>query len=76
MTRSQMDALGRVLVEGCTQSIEPPIALGTYRRKLDEKFVLVAAVPKGYAQHDSPGGSYQRVGVLTRATIVEYEPAQ
>ena len=62
MTRPQMDTLDRVLVEVCTQSIEPPIAVERYRRKLDEKFVLVAAVPKGYAQHDSPGGSYQRVG--------------
>ena len=62
MTREQMDALDRVVVEVCTQSIEPPLAVQLHRRKLEGKHVMVVAVPKGHSQHDSPGGSYHRVG--------------
>lgn len=62
MTREQMDSLDRVLVEVCTQSIEPPLAVEVHRRELSGKHVMVVAVPKGCAQHDSPGGSYCRIG--------------
>ena len=62
MTREQMDALDRVLVEVCTQSIEPALAVQLHRRELEGRHVMVVAVPKGHSQHDSPGGSYHRVG--------------
>ena len=62
MTRGQLDALDRVIVEVSTQSIEPPLAVEAHRRRLGEKSVMLVAVPRGHAQHDSPGGSYHRVG--------------
>ena len=62
MTRRQSDALGRVVVEAAAQCIVPPLAVDAHRRKLGEKSVMVVAVPRGHAQHDSPGGSYYRIG--------------
>lgn len=67
MSRTQMDALERLLVEVCTDSIKPPIHPVILRRETEEgaPFLLVK-VPQGDAQHDSPGGSYHRVGSSKR----------
>ena len=67
MSREQMDALERLLVEICTDKIAPPIRLTILRRELKEgaSFLLVE-VPQGHTQHDSPGGSYHRVGSSKR----------
>ena len=67
MSREQMDELERLLVEICTDSIKPPIRLVVLRRELDEGLpFLLVEVPQGHAQHDSPGGSFHRVGSLKR----------
>ena len=67
MSREQMDALERLLVEICTDMITPPIRPVVLRRETDKgvPFQLVE-VPQGHTQHDSPGGSYHRVGSSKR----------
>ena len=67
MSREQMDELERLLVEICTDTIKPSIRPIVLRRELDEghPFLLVE-VPQGHAQHDSPGGSFDRVGSSKR----------
>ena len=67
MSREQMDALERLLVEVCTDAIDPPIRPAILRREVEEgKPFLLVEVPQGHAQHDSPGGSYHRVGGTKR----------
>ena len=63
MSREQMDALERAIVQACQDSIKPPIDVHISRTELDDgKPLLVIEVAEGRAQHDSPGGSYRRVG--------------
>ena len=60
MTRGQLDETERVVVEICLDSIKPAIEFHTSRFELDGKALLAVEVAAGYAQHDSPGGSYHR----------------
>ena len=62
MSREQMDALERVLVEACSDSIKPPIDVDISRMELDGKPLVIVTVPEGEALHESPGGSYRRIG--------------
>ena len=67
MSRQQMDELERLLVEVCTDTIKPPIRPVVLRRELDEGLpFLLVEIPQGHAQHDSPGGSFHRVGSSKR----------
>ena len=67
MSREQMDALERLLVEVCTDMITPPIRPVVLRRETREQLsFLLVEVPQGHTQHDSPGGSYYRVGSSKR----------
>ncbi len=67
MSREQMDALERLLTEVCTDKIEPPIRPIIVRREIEEgRPFLVVQVERGDTQHDSPGGSYHRVGSSKR----------
>ena len=67
MSREQMDALERLIAEVCTDSIRPPIRVNIFRRETsDRKPFLMVEVPEGYAQHESPGGSFRRVGSTKR----------
>ena len=66
MSRSQMDALDRVLVEACASSVKPPIDAHISRMEIEGMPLVVVEVPPGYAQHDSPGGCYRRVGSSKR----------
>ena len=67
MSREQMDALERLLVEVCTDTVSPPIHPAILRKEIEEGLpFLLVQVPQGYAQHDSPGGSYHRVGSSKR----------
>ena len=67
MSREQMDELERLLVEVCTDMITPPIRPVVLRRETEKgvPFLLVE-VPQEHTQHDSPGGSYHRVGSSKR----------
>ena len=67
MSRGQMDALERLLTEVCTDKINPPIRPIIVRREIEEdKPFLLVQVVQGDTQHDSPGGSYCRVGSSKR----------
>ena len=67
MSREQMDALERLLVEVCTDTISPPIRPAIFRREIEEgRPFLLVEVPQGHTPHDSPGGSYHRVGSSKR----------
>ena len=67
MSREQMNVLERTIVELCTQSIKPPLFdVAITRHELEGKALLSVSVAKGAAQHDSPGGSFRRVGSSKR----------
>ncbi len=67
MSRARMNALDRILADACADSIKPPIDVEVTRHELGGgKPVLVVEVAPGDAQHDSPGGSYRRVGSSKR----------
>ncbi len=67
MSREQMNELEHLLAEVCSDSIRPAIRVGIFRREMGEgRPFLVVAVPEGHAQHDSPGGSFIRVGSTKR----------
>ena len=66
LSREQMDELERLLVDVCTDSIKPPIRPIILRQIINERAFLLVEVPQGHAQHDSPGGSYHRVGSSKR----------
>ena len=67
MTGSQMNELEKLLVEICSDSIKPSIHINTFRKKVTGKgAVLLIEIPEGYSQHDSPGGSFRRVGSSKR----------
>ena len=63
MSREQFAELDRLLVEASTDSIRPSVRIRTYHKQLPEgKRLLLVDIPEGDSQHDSPGGSYIRVG--------------
>ena len=63
MSREQAVALDALLVEVSTDTVKPAVRIETHHRELASgERVLVVEVPKGDAQHDSPGGSFVRVG--------------
>lgn len=63
MSREQLVALDALLVEISTDSIKPAVRIRTRHKETpDGKRFLVVEIPQGDAQHDSPGGSYIRVG--------------
>ena len=63
MTRAQVVALDAFLVEVCTDSITPPVRIRSRHEELSGgKRILLLEVPRSDWQHDSPGGSYVRVG--------------
>ena len=67
MSRKRMDALERLLTEVCTDMIKPPIRPTILRKEIeDDKPFLLVGVSQGHTQHDSPGGSYHRVGSSKR----------
>ena len=67
MSREQIVALDSLLVETSTDSIRPAIRIRTYHRQLDGRPFMLVEVPEGDSQHDSPGGSYIRVGGSKRS---------
>ena len=67
ISREQMDALEQLVVEVCTDMINPPVRPVVLRRETEEEVpFLLIEVPQGHTQHDSPGGSYHRVGSSKR----------
>ena len=67
MSREQMDTLEQLIVNICTDAISPPIRPAIFRKEIEEgRPFLLVEVSQGHTQHDSPGGSYHRVGSSKR----------
>ena len=67
MSRAQIANLDSLLVEVSTDTIKPPVRIRTHHKELsDGKLVLLAEVPESDSVHESPGGSYIRVGASKR----------
>ncbi len=62
MSRERLDAVEPLAREIARDSIKPATRVEAYRLELDGRSFVLVAVPEGHAQHDSPGGSYVRVG--------------
>ena len=63
MSRDQLAELDSLLVQTSSDSIRPAVRIRTSHRQLpDGRRMLVVEIPEGESQHDSPGGSYVRVG--------------
>ena len=62
MTREQLDAIEQLIFQICTDSIKPTIEIDVRRFEIDDKALLSVAVPAGYTLHDSPDGTYRRIG--------------
>ena len=66
MSREQMAALDRLLVEICTDTIEPALRIVIQHRELDKKFFLLVEVSRGDAVHERAGNAFIRVGATKR----------
>ena len=66
MTREQIVELDSLLVEISTDTIKPPLRIRTYHRQLDGRPFILVEIPEGDALHDSPSGSFIRVGGTKR----------
>ena len=67
MSRAQIVNLDSLLVEVSTDTVKPPVRIHTHHQELsDGKLVLLVEVPESDSVHDSPGGSYTRVGASKR----------
>ena len=63
MSHEQIVELDSLLVEVSSDSTRPAVCIRTYHKQLpDGRRLLLVDVPEGDLQHDSPGGSYVRVG--------------
>ena len=63
ISRQQLVALDSFLVEVSTDSIKPPVRIHTHHKELpDGRVILLVEIPKSDSVHESPGGSYVRVG--------------
>ena len=62
MSREQGVALEQLLVEVSTDKIKPPVRIRTFHKFIEGKQLLLVDVLESNALHDSPGGSYVRVG--------------
>lgn len=62
LSRPRLDAVDALVREIATDSVRPAIQVDVFRSELDGLAFILVVVPEGYAQHDSPGGSYRRVG--------------
>ena len=66
MSREQMAALGNLMVETGTDSIEPALRIDVHNRELDGKAFVVVEVPRGDSLHERGGRSWIRVDASKR----------
>lgn len=67
ISRERIVRLDAHLVEICTDTIKPPVRINTHHTEVaGGKLLLLVEVPAGDAVHESPGGSYIRVGASKR----------
>ena len=71
MSREQMAAVNRLLVEISTDAVKPALRIDVHHRELDgEAFVLVE-VPRGDTVHERDGRVFVRVGATKRRLDVD-----
>ena len=66
MSREQMAALDRLLVEVSTDTIVPPLRIDVHHRELDDKAFVLVEVSRGDAVHERAGRAFIRVGATKR----------
>ncbi len=66
MSRKQMEAVDRLLVEVGTNSIRPALRIRVYHRELDGRAFVLVEVPRGDAVHERDGRAFIRVGSSKR----------
>ena len=66
MSRGQMAELDRLLVEVCTDAVEPSMRIDVNHCELDGRALLVVDVPQGDAVHEGAGQAFIRVGASKR----------
>ena len=66
LSREQMAALDRLLVEVSTDAIEPPLRIHVHHRELDGRAFLLVEAPCGEALHERGGRALIRVGATKR----------
>ena len=66
MSRTQLDAVERMVSEICRDSISPEIYAEIYRSEIDGRAFLLVQTPVGHAQYERDGRSYIRVGSSKR----------
>ena len=66
MSREQMAALDRLLVEVSTDTIAPPLRIDVHHRELDDKAFVLVEVSRGDAVHERAGRAFIRVGATKR----------
>ena len=66
MSREQMEALDRMLVEISTDTIEPALRIDVHHRELHERAFVLVEAPMGNAVHERSGRAFIRVGATKR----------
>ena len=66
ISRQQMVALDRLLVEISTDALAPPLRIAVHHRELDGKAFVLVEVPRGDAVHERDGQAFIRVGATKR----------
>lgn len=69
MSREQMEALDRLLVEVSTDTIEPALRIVVRHRELDKRAFVLVEVPRGDAVHERAGRAFVRVGATKRRLV-------
>ena len=66
MSREQLVALDRLLVEIGTDALDPPLRIQVHHKELDDKSFILVEVPRSEALHGRRGQAYIRVGSSKR----------
>ena len=66
MSAEQMAALDRLLVEVCTDAVEPPLRINVHHREIDGNAFVLVDVPRGAFVHERAGRAFIRVGSSKR----------
>ena len=66
LSREEMAALDRQLVEIGTDTLEPPLRINVHHKELDGKAFILAVIPRGESLHERSGQAFIRVGGTKR----------
>ena len=69
MSREQIAALDRLLVEISTDTVEPALRIDVHHRELDGSAFVLVEVPRGEAVHERAGRGFVRVGASKRRLV-------